>query len=143
MLTKVSGQGSCVMVTNRKRTIQPSARSVNNHLTGDTIGDRVKALREAAELELRPFAEYVARMGGFRRSHSAVAKYESGSEPPAEFIAAVCRAFGVNPGWILLGDEPIYATSPTTAERIVAEVRETMARYEEGRAANDDNGDEE
>lgn len=83
------------------------------------IGARLKRVRDCSGLGTRPFAERL-KPEGVSVKHSTVASYEraSGTEKiPGDYLAAVCRAFGVNPGWLLLDRGPVYDADRPAKER--------------------------
>ncbi|MCB9895839.1 MAG: helix-turn-helix transcriptional regulator [Planctomycetes bacterium] len=49
------------------------------------------------------------------RSRNALTRYMQGGRLPLEFGAALVREFGVNPSWLLSGEEPIYLTDVAQA----------------------------
>jgi transcriptional regulator with XRE-family HTH domain len=68
------------------------------------IGNRLRSVREGSGLSTRAFAARIGEEGGFEISHSSVWKYERTDGVPGDYLAAVCRTFGVDPGWLLAGD---------------------------------------
>lgn len=47
------------------------------------------------------------RAQGYEVSPAMIGKYESGSTPPPEYLAAICRICFVNPTWMLTGEGPM------------------------------------
>jgi transcriptional regulator with XRE-family HTH domain len=46
------------------------------------------------------------RAQGYEVSPAMIGKYEAGSTPPPEYLAAICRICYVNPTWMLTGEGP-------------------------------------
>ncbi|MBT8479490.1 MAG: helix-turn-helix domain-containing protein [Gemmatimonadetes bacterium] len=46
------------------------------------------------------------RTQGYEVSPAMIGKYESGSTPPPEYLAAICRICYVSPTWMLTGEGP-------------------------------------
>jgi transcriptional regulator with XRE-family HTH domain len=70
-------------------------------------------------------------------SSTAVRRYLSGEvSPPADFLAAVCRADDIDPAWLLLGDcaESGPAAAPRSADAELASAESALRRV---RAAGD------
>lgn len=75
------------------------------------LGERIKKLRGDENQ-----TGFGSRFGA---SRNTIMRYESGERTPdAEFIAAVCKHYGVNPSWFLLGEGPIYRNGETPADYI-------------------------
>lgn len=65
------------------------------------LGERLKKLRGDENQ-----TTFGSRFGA---SRNTVMRYESGERTPdAEFIAALCKHYSVNPSWLLLGEGSIY-----------------------------------
>jgi len=69
------------------------------------IADRLRAVRTNRNLSVRAMSSRIEKCG-LKVSASAVSQYENGTTVPAAYVAAVCRAFDIAPGWLLLGEEP-------------------------------------
>jgi len=89
----------------------------------NTIPDRLAQLRDRSGLSLRAFAEAVEKRTGTRVLHDSARRYESGeTRIPAEYVVAVCQAFGVSAEWLLLGVDPPVARERSLVERAFQEV---------------------
>ena len=65
------------------------------------LGERLKELRGEQSV-----AEFCRQFGIHRNT---LPRYESGERTPdADFIAALCKHYSVNPSWLLLGEGPVY-----------------------------------
>lgn len=75
-----------------------------------TIHDRLAEVRAESRLALRPFADQITAAGR-PVSQQGVANYEKGKNGgsesvPVEYVATVCKAFGLRVEWLVLGEEP-------------------------------------
>lgn len=78
-----------------------------------TIARRLAEIREWRNLSARYMADELTA-NGYKVSDVAVLGYEKEKESdekatqkiPGEYLAAVCRVYGVNPRWMLLGEGP-------------------------------------
>lgn len=97
-----------------------------------TIAARLKALREDRGVSSRAFAAAVAG-AGFPVSHAAVLGYETereAGEPesvPGGYLAAVCRAFGVEPAWLLTDTGPRERPATAATDDYAAGLIEAVA----------------
>jgi transcriptional regulator with XRE-family HTH domain len=75
------------------------------------IGRRLCAARAALELSQQ---EMAAKLGIARQT---LARYENGHcEPLSSLLALLCEDFGLNPSWLLIGDNtPMFITGTETA----------------------------
>jgi two-component system, cell cycle sensor histidine kinase and response regulator CckA len=71
-----------------------------------TIHERLHAVRVERGSSLRAFAAAVEERAGYAISASSAAAYEKGRKVPAEYLRAVAFACGVDPAWLLTGEEP-------------------------------------
>lgn len=88
--------------------ITPRVHPVKVCVRMESIASRLAALRRDLGLSTRKFAELVTE-AGYPIRHSTVGSYEreEGTEKiPADYLAAVCIAFRVNPTWLLLNVGP-------------------------------------
>ena len=61
------------------------------------------------------------------RSRTSLTRYLQGAKLPLEFGIALVEEFGVNPGWLLAGREPIYlADVPTSSAELGNELLDMM-----------------
>jgi transcriptional regulator with XRE-family HTH domain len=66
----------------------------------NTLGERIKKIR--ADETQASFGDH------FGVSRNTILRYESGqNDPPADFIAALCKHYRINPSWLLMGEEPM------------------------------------
>ena len=89
----------------------------------DTIKERLAEVRQRERLSTREFARHVSA------SHGTVGNYEPGGRSEkvdAEYLAEVCRAFGISPRWLLLGEGEMRDRAPTDAEARLAEIRRVL-----------------
>lgn len=103
---------------NRAYTLTPGGTPVKGHTRMSTIAHRLAEVRAASGLGVRPFAERITQ-AGYAVSYGAVSAYEreDGTEKvPADYVAAVCDAFNINPSWLLLGIGPRERTTQDGAD---------------------------
>ena len=73
----------------------------------DTIGKRIKHLRDEKKLSQQAFAEKASISKG------AIGKYENDQQVPgSSIIVAIGDAFDVEYRWLLTGKGPVYASGP-------------------------------
>lgn len=107
----------------RKQTLTHSTVRVKRGVQLEEIKDRLKRVRSDSGLGVRRFAKRVSK-AGYDVSHTGVNDYERGeARVPAEYVAAVARAFGLRPGWLLTGEGDRHPT-PQSAK---AEAFDRMA----------------
>ena len=94
------------------------------------IRGRLKVVREGLGLGVRGFADGVS-MAGYEVSQASVSAYENETLIPAEYLAAVCTAYDVNPAYLLWGELPEQRQSPTHAERVLEIVRDVASDPDE------------
>lgn len=107
---------------NRAYTLTPGGTPVKGHTRMSTIAHRLAEVRAASGLGVRPFAERITQ-AGYAVSYGSVSAYEreDGTEKvPADYVAAVCDAFNINPSWLLLGIGPRERTTQDGADPFVA-----------------------
>lgn len=69
------------------------------------LAARLEAVRKKRGLSLREMAQAL-RASGYSVSHDSIRHYEKGDRTvPAEFVRAVCLTFGIDPQWLLFGEE--------------------------------------
>lgn len=87
------------------------------------ISYRLGRVREREGLSLREFVEVIEDRTGFRIGHDSARRYETDrTRVPAEYVAEVCRAFGVASDWLLFGEGPIERPPTPVVERAFQEV---------------------
>jgi transcriptional regulator with XRE-family HTH domain len=75
--------------------------------TPDARAALAARLRNArGEMSQRGLAHQLGAQG-YEVSAAMIGKYESGSTPPPEYLAAICRSCYVNPTWLLTGEGPM------------------------------------
>lgn len=103
------------------------------------ISDRLASARARQDLSLRAFAKALEERVGHRVSFDSVRRYEAGDTvPPADYLAAVCRAFDVDPAWMLLGTGSMRRIAPaaqTDALEQIATIVDTLRAGGPARAA--------
>ena len=72
---------------------------------------------------MRGFADGVTG-AGYEVSQASVSEYENETTIPAEYLAAVCTAYDINPAYLLWGELPEQRRSPAHAERVLETVRD-------------------
>ena len=77
------------------------------------LGRRLTLVRDRADLSLRGFAHELRERADYGISHSTVREYEVGGSAPADYVRAVCLAFGVEPAWLLDVTDGNDGTAPT------------------------------
>lgn len=90
------------------------------------IHTRLKKVRNRENLSRRAFAKEVEARTGYTVSHSSVGQYETGTTVPSAYSAAICRAFEVNPRWLLQGEGLRSQASPPAMERALARIAEVL-----------------
>jgi len=84
------------------------------------LGERLKKLRGDENQTV-----FGSRFGA---SRNTIMRYESGERTPdADFAAAVCKYYSVNPSWFLLGEGPIYRDG--AGYEVSTSLAETPADY--------------
>lgn len=78
-----------------------------------TIHNRLVEVREDAGLSQHQLAARVKAVDGFDRiTHTTVRNYELGKaeggteKVPSDYVAVVCKLFGLRVEWLVLGEEP-------------------------------------
>ena len=94
-----------------------------------TIHDRLREIRERSGLSVRGFAQALQERCGYRVSHGSVSGYENGRTVPAEYAAAVTRAFALNPQWLLLGEGSAIAIPPSAESEAFQEIASVVDRF--------------
>ncbi len=94
------------------------------------IRGRLKVVREGLALGVRGFADGVS-MAGYEVSQASVSGYENETMIPAEYLAAVCTAYDVNPAYLLWGELPEQRQSPAHAERVLEIIRDVASDPDE------------
>lgn len=123
---------------NRAYTLTPGGTPVKGHTRMSTIAHRLAEVRAASGLGVRPFAERITQ-AGYAVSYGSVSAYEreDGTEKvPADYVAAVCDAFNINPSWLLLGTgprervqdgaDPFRAGAAFAVEKMMTAIREIV-----------------
>ena len=82
------------------------------------IRGRFKEVREGLGLDVRGFADGVSR-AGYEVSQASVSGYEDETTIPAEYLAAVCTAYDINPAYLLWGELPEQRQTPAHLERVL------------------------
>jgi PAS domain S-box-containing protein len=94
-----------------------------------SISDRLRSVRERTGLSVRGFATALEKDAGYGVSHSSVSEYEGGRTVPANYIAAVLRAFQINPTWLLTGEGLEAMVPPEIEQRAFEEIATVVDRY--------------
>ena len=115
----------------RKDTLTVPAGCVKGCIRLEALTDRLRRVRKDSGLGLRRFAERVSD-AGYAISHAAVSDYERGeARVPAEYVAAVARAFDLSPAWILAGEGDMHPVEPdakAAALDAIAEIVQSLKR---------------
>ncbi len=98
------------------------------------IRGRLKVVREGLGLGVRGFADGVS-MAGYEVSQASVSGYEKETMIPAEYLAAVCTAYDVNPAYLLWGELPEQRQSPAHTERVLEIIRDVASTSDEDEIA--------
>lgn len=87
--------------------------------------DRIKQIREQANLSQRAFAQRIGISG------PSVARLESGENNPGEqTIRAICSEFGIRREWLEFGHEPMKAADMDNApETLVPDLVSILSAY--------------
>ena len=114
---------------------------MENRATSDETPDflpeirgRLKVVREGLGLGVRGFADGVS-MAGYEVSQASVGGYENETMIPAEYLAAVCTAYDVNPAYLLWGELPEQRQSPAHTERVLEIIRDIASTSDEDEIA--------
>ncbi len=94
------------------------------------IRGRFRDVREGLGLGLGGFADGVSRTG-YEVSQASVSGYENETMIPAEYLAAVCTAYDINPAYLLWGELPEQRQSPAHAERVLEIIRDVASTSDE------------
>lgn len=93
------------------------------------ISYRLARIREREGLSLREFVEALEDRTGLRVGHDSARRYETDqTRVPADYVAEVCRAFGVSPDWLLFGEGPVERPPTAVVERAFQEVTRIVRR---------------
>lgn len=77
-------------------------KKATENVERNRIGERLRVIREQGNAKQTEYATL------FGVTVNTIGRYERGERTPdAEFIVALCRETGVNPRWLLFGEEPI------------------------------------
>lgn len=86
------------------------------------IGERLKRARGSVSQ-----GDYAKRFGV---TTTTLGRYERGERTPdVDFISTICKETGVNPRWLILGDEPMY-DAEASQERPRLKVKDLVGREE-------------
>lgn len=86
----------------------------------------VSSIRQRMQQAAAPNnASEVARMTC--SSRETVRRYLTGGRPSVEFVVAFCRAFDVNPTWLLFGTGPRLLSSQTSRSPVEHDATELVA----------------
>lgn len=89
-----------------------------------TIPERLAKVRADWGVSVREFAERLKAVG-YDVSYGSVQLYEKeDAKVPAEYLAAVCRAFEKSPAWLLMDVGPEDYFEPTEAQKIIEQARQ-------------------
>ena len=91
---------------------------------------RLKVVREGLGLGVDAFADGVGR-AGYEVSQASVSGYENETMIPAEYLAAVCTAYDINPAYLLWGELPEQRKTPAHAERVLEVIRDVASATDE------------
>ena len=94
------------------------------------IRGRFRDVREGLGLDLGGFADGVSRTG-YEVSQSSVSGYENETTIPAEYLAAVCTAYDINPAYLLWGELPEQRQTPAHLERVLEIIRDDVSVTDE------------
>jgi hypothetical protein len=94
------------------------------------IRSRFRAVRERLGLGLGGFADGVSRTG-YEVSQASVSGYENETTIPAEYLAAVCTAYDINPAYLLWGELPEQRQAPAHLERVLEIIRDDVSVTDE------------
>lgn len=64
----------------------------------------------------------LSEAAGYSVSHTTVVLYERGATVPTEYVAAVSRAFRVNPAWLVMGEGIPEAVDPPLAQYVIERI---------------------
>lgn len=81
-------------------------------------------------MDLGGFADGVSRTG-YEVSQSSVSGYENETTIPAEYLAAVCTAYDINPAYLLWGELPEQRQTPAHLERVLEIIRDDVSVTDE------------
>lgn len=101
----------------------------------ESIASRLKEVRgrRSARLIAADVAPFLDR----EPSHSSILDYEKGTDPPATYVAAFCRALGVSPEWVLLGRGP-RISGRESVMTVAFQVQEAVVRLAADEARSED-----
>jgi PAS domain S-box-containing protein len=91
------------------------------------IASRLAEVRRRSGIGVRGFAAALEQGANYSVSHTSVNQYESGTTVPAAYVAAVCRSFGIDSGWLLTGEGTPDLVQPTAIERAFEEIGRLVA----------------
>jgi hypothetical protein len=94
------------------------------------IRGRFRDVREGLGLDLGGFADGVSRTG-YEVSQASVSGYENETTIPAEYLAAVCTAYDINPAYLLWGELPEQRQAPAHMERVLEIIRDDVSVTDE------------
>lgn len=86
------------------------------------IRGRLKEIRHDLGLGVRGFALGISDVG-YEVSQASISGYENGTTIPAEYVAAVCEAYDINPTYLIWGEAPKERQEPDEAARKLAALR--------------------
>lgn len=86
------------------------------------IRGRLKDIRLDLGLGVRGFARGISKVG-YEVSQASISGYENGTTIPAQYVAAVCEAYDINPTYLIWGEPPKQRQQPDEAAKKLAALR--------------------